>query len=93
MHKLRVPCAPVRELDEVVNDPHMHERGALQRVDHPELGDIVLMAGALRFGGVGFAHDHAEPALSAPTTQAVFKGWLGLSDGDFDASLAQAGAI
>ena len=33
-----VPCAPVRNLAEVVNDPHMHARGALERIEHPELG-------------------------------------------------------
>jgi crotonobetainyl-CoA:carnitine CoA-transferase CaiB-like acyl-CoA transferase len=32
---LRVPCAPVRELDEVVADPHLHARGALENVVHP----------------------------------------------------------
>ena len=47
----RVPCAPVRDLDEVVNDPHLHERGALQWQDHPELGRIVVQHSALRFFG------------------------------------------
>src|SRR5690606_36476961 len=36
------PCAPVRTLDEVVHDNHMHERGMLRYVDHPQLGRIVL---------------------------------------------------
>ena len=27
----RVPCAPVRDLDEVVDDPHLHARGMLPR--------------------------------------------------------------
>ena len=47
----RVPCAPVRELAEVVNDPHMHERGSLQWQDHPELGRIVVQHSPLRFHG------------------------------------------
>ena len=47
----RVPCAPVRNLDEVVNDPHMHARGALQWQDHPELGRIVVPHSPLRFAG------------------------------------------
>ena len=34
--KHRVPCAPVRTLKEVVTDPHLHQRGMLQWVDHPE---------------------------------------------------------
>ena len=47
----RVPCAPVRNLDEVVNDPHMHARGALHWQDHPELGHIVVPHSPLRFAG------------------------------------------
>ncbi len=45
----RVPCAPVRDLDEVVNDPHLHQRGALQWQEHPELGRIVVPHSPLRF--------------------------------------------
>jgi CoA:oxalate CoA-transferase len=47
----RVPCAPVRTLQEVVNDPHLHARGSLQWVDHPEYGRIVLPSSPLRFPG------------------------------------------
>ena len=47
----RVPCAPVRNLDEVVNDPHMHARGALHWQDHPKLGRIVVPHSPLRFAG------------------------------------------
>lgn len=51
LQRHRVPCAPVRELAEVVHDPHMHERGALQWQDHPELGRIVVQHSAMRFLG------------------------------------------
>ena len=47
----RVPCAPVRELDEVVNDPHLHHRRFLQRQDHPEFGPITVQHSPLRFLG------------------------------------------
>ena len=35
---LRIPCAPVRTAPEVMNDPHMHERGMLERVVHTRTG-------------------------------------------------------
>lgn len=47
-----VPCAPVRDLEEVINDPNMHARGTLQWQDHPELGRIVVQHSPLRFAGV-----------------------------------------
>ncbi len=49
--KLRFPCAPVRSLDEVVHDKHLHERGMLQWVDHSSLGRVVLPHSPLRFEG------------------------------------------
>ena len=48
---LAVPCAPVRELAEVVLDENMHARGSLQWVDHPELGRVVLPHSPFRFEG------------------------------------------
>lgn len=47
-----VPCAPVRNLEEVVHDPNMHARGALQYQDHPELGRIVVQQTPIRFEGL-----------------------------------------
>ncbi|GLV24677.1 hypothetical protein TomTYG45_11180 [Sphingobium sp. TomTYG45] len=46
-----VPGAPVRNLDEVMADPNMHARGALQWQDHPELGRIVVPHSPLRYAG------------------------------------------
>jgi formyl-CoA transferase len=73
----RVPCAPVRDLVEVVNDAHMHARRALEWIDHPLLGRIVLPNSALRFEG-------SEPMPIRPTGELgrdnaqVFGEWLGL---------------
>jgi len=46
-----VPSAPVRSLDEVVNDPHLHARGALQWFEHPEHGRLVLAESPMRMHG------------------------------------------
>jgi formyl-CoA transferase len=47
-----IPCAPVRGLAEVMEDPNMHERGALAHIEHPELGRIVVQQSPLRYDGV-----------------------------------------
>jgi CoA:oxalate CoA-transferase len=47
-----IPSAPVRGLAEVMEDPNMHERGALARIAHPELGSIVVQQSPLRYDGV-----------------------------------------
>jgi crotonobetainyl-CoA:carnitine CoA-transferase CaiB-like acyl-CoA transferase len=74
----RVPCAPVRDLDEVVNDRHMHERRALEWIDHPMYGRVCLPNSPLRFDGV-------EPMQIRPSgplgrdNEEVYGQWLGLS--------------
>ena len=89
--KHRVPCAPVRDLDEVVNDPHMLARRALQWIDHPELGRIPVQSSPLRFEGV-------EPLPIVPSRRlgednaTVFGDWLGLS-ADEIAALKSAAVI
>jgi CoA:oxalate CoA-transferase len=59
----RVPCAPVRTAPEVMNDPHMHERGMLERVDHPELGEIVVPTSPLRLHGLPPAPTRPSPKV------------------------------
>ncbi|WP_267211118.1 CaiB/BaiF CoA transferase family protein [Chelatococcus asaccharovorans] len=63
----QVACAPVRELDEVVNDPNMHARGALQWQDHPELGRIVVQHSPLRFAGLPLRPMEPSRKLGADT--------------------------
>jgi len=78
-----VPCAPVRDLVEVVNDPHMHARGALLRIDHPELGEITVPRSALRFAGSALSEVTPSGALGAEN-DSVYGAWLGLSDVELD---------
>jgi CoA:oxalate CoA-transferase len=49
--KHRVPCAPVRTLEDVVSDRHLHERGMLEWVEHPTLGRIVVPGSPMRYEG------------------------------------------
>tara|TARA_B100001964_G_scaffold19500_1_gene19861 strand:+ start:79 stop:1305 length:1227 start_codon:yes stop_codon:yes gene_type:complete len=77
-----VPAAPVRELAEVLEDPHMHGRGMLAWIDHPELGRIVVPNSPLRFHGAPSpAHDIAPS--QGEDNRAVFVDWLGLDEAEF----------
>lgn len=71
-----VPCAPVRELAEVIVDENMHARGSLQWVDHPSLGRVVLPHSPIVFEGTERAPLHPSVALGADNA-AVIGGWLG----------------
>ncbi len=74
-----VPCAPVRDLDEVVNDPNMHARGALQWQDHPEYGRIVVPHSPLRFAGVPLKPLVPSRGLGADTAH-VLRERLGMDE-------------
>jgi CoA:oxalate CoA-transferase len=75
----RVPCAPVRDLDEVVNDEHMHARRALEWVEHPMYGRVCLPNSPLRFDGVEPMALRPSGALGCDNRE-VYGDWLGLRD-------------
>lgn len=65
---VHVPCAPVRTLEEVVTDPNMHARNALQWQDHPELGRIVVQQTPIRFDGYPLRDLEPSRPLGADTS-------------------------
>jgi formyl-CoA transferase len=87
----RVPCAPVRDLRELVEDPHLHERGMLLEVEHPKLGPITVCRSPLRFEGSPPPEYQLSPAYGADTA-GVLREKLQLSDADVEA-LASQGAL
>ena len=56
-------------LMEVVNDPHLHQRGMLQWIDHPELGRIVLQSSPMRYRRRSRTAASSRAGSSAPTTR------------------------
>lgn len=91
LHEARVPVAAVREVGEIVEDRHLHERGAIQRIDHPELPDAVVPHSPLRFRGTPLAPLVPSPSLGAHN-DAIFGGELGLS-GEELAALRKEGVL
>ncbi|MDN5842115.1 MAG: CoA transferase [Alcaligenaceae bacterium] len=76
MLEAKVPCAPVRGLKEVQNDRNMLARGSLQKVNHPELGSVILPHSPLVFEGS--ERRPIEPSLPlGASNQQVFGDWLG----------------
>src|SRR5713226_261124 len=46
-----VLCGIVKELHEVMTDPHLHERGTLRDVEHPQLGPMTIFTSPIRING------------------------------------------
>jgi crotonobetainyl-CoA:carnitine CoA-transferase CaiB-like acyl-CoA transferase len=89
--RYRIPCAPVRTVPEVMNDPHMHGRGMLERIEHPELGNIVVPSTPLRLHGADKVPTAPSPTIGQHNEE-VYGGWLGLSPGEI-IELKQQGVI
>ena len=86
-----VICAPVQSISDVLNDPHLISRGALQKLKHPELGALMIPNTPLRFQGL------EPPAVALPhavgeDNEKVYGELLELSSEDVEA-LKEAAAI
>ncbi len=79
----RVPASPVRTLDEVVTDPHLHQRGALRWVDHPQYGRMALPSSPLRFSDLPLHPLEPSEKLGAES-RAVLGEKLGLDAAALD---------
>ena len=91
LKQYRVPSAPVRNLREVMHDPHMHQRGMLEWIDHPELGRIVVPTSPLRYHGADKVATTPSPTIGQHNDE-VYGAWLGLS-ADEIAGLRAEGVI
>lgn len=75
MLEKNVPCAPVRNLKEVLADKNMLARGSLQPVDHPDVGKVNMPHTPLNF--IGLERIPLEPSrpLGACNDE-IYGGWL-----------------
>jgi CoA:oxalate CoA-transferase len=87
----RIPLAPVREVDEVMHDRHMHERGFLDDIEHDEIGPITVPTSPLRFHDADRRKTTPSPKLGQHNGE-IYGGWLGLSSAEI-AALKADGVI
>ena len=83
LQEYRVPHAPIRDMAEVINDPHMHARGTLQNIKHPQFGDITVQHSPMSYEGV--PRMPLRPSSPAGGDgKAVFVDWMGLSEEEYE---------
>jgi len=85
------PAAPVRNLIEVMNDPHMHARGMLEWFEDQDLGRIVLPGSPLMIHGADRVATVSSPKLGQHN-QEIYGQWLGMSEASIEA-LKKEGTI
>ena len=69
-----IPCGPVNELADLVEDPHLRARGLLEPLQHPSYGPVpgANVAGfPLRFSGFDATYRKSAPALGQDTREVL----------------------
>jgi crotonobetainyl-CoA:carnitine CoA-transferase CaiB-like acyl-CoA transferase len=87
----RIPLAPVRDVGEVMHDPHMRERGFLAEIEHDEIGPVTVPTSPLRFHDADKVETIPSPKLGQHNAE-IYGGWLGMSPGEI-ATLENDGVI
>jgi crotonobetainyl-CoA:carnitine CoA-transferase CaiB-like acyl-CoA transferase len=86
-----VTCGVVNEIPEVLNDPHLRERGTLQDITHPVAGKVTVLASPIRLNDEEPTIDSPAPTLGQHN-ELVYGKLLGLSEKEI-ASLREQGVI
>jgi len=88
----RIPCAPVRTLEEVIAHPHMEARGAFSDIPHPARGTVRVTAAPFLVDGAPVPARGPAPYRAGENTRSVLADTLGYSAERIDALLA-SGAV
>jgi formyl-CoA transferase len=72
-----VPCGAVLNMKEIMEDPDLHARGMMQKIEHPVRGTVTVPGWPIRMSDTKVAIK-AAPILGGDS-EAVFGDWLGCS--------------
>jgi formyl-CoA transferase len=72
-----VPCGPIRDLEEVFEDPQVKHRGLQIRAPHAEAGEVRMVANPIKFSATPVACEAAPPRLGEHTDE-ILERLLGL---------------
>ncbi|WEK43862.1 MAG: CoA transferase [Candidatus Sphingomonas colombiensis] len=68
-HTAQIPAQPVRDLGDIMQDPHLVATGFFSRKEHPSEGGYFAMASPVRFAAHGEASARPAPLLGEQTDQ------------------------
>ena len=91
MQRHGVICAPVNDLNDVVNDPHLAARGTIEKRPHPTLGEIAQIHTPLRFRDIDPPELSDPPELGGATAE-VLAELAGIDEAEL-ARLRDAGVV
>ncbi|WP_297340065.1 CoA transferase [Pseudophaeobacter sp.] len=88
LEEFDVPSAPILSIGEALEQDHATKQGLVEEITHPEIGDMKLVRGPIRFDGVGPAKATA-PSMLGENTFDVLSNQLGLQTADIQKLVAK----
>ena len=82
-----VPCAPVRDIEEVVHDPHYRARNMVIPIDHPRAGPLVVPGSPIKFRSAPEVEIEPAHDVGADTVPVLRE--FGYSDDEIEALRAR----
>jgi CoA:oxalate CoA-transferase len=89
--KARVPVAPVYNMDDIIEDPHLREREMFTKVYHSIAGELEVVNFPVKFSETHVKVERAAPALGQHT-QDVLESLMGYDKSEID-DLKEKGVI
>ena len=87
-----LPWGGVRSMDEIIHDPHLHDRGFFTEVEHPELGrHFIYPGGAAIYNASPWRISRRAPLIGEHNVE-IFCGELGMRKAEL-ALLAESGVL
>ena len=89
---VKVPSAPVNNMQQVFSHRQVRHRGMQQTLHHPSYGDVPSLGAAAKYSAFEVTADWTAPPLLGEDTDAVLHEWLAISASEI-AQLRQAKVI
>lgn len=71
LREKNIPCAPINQLEDIVDDPHIEARNMIEEVEHPELGTFKVPGVPTKFSDLEADVRTAPPRLGEHTDQVL----------------------
>ncbi len=89
--KVGVPCGPINNIEQLVNDPQVLSRGMIVDVEHPVAGKVKMPGCPIKLSVTQADHYESAPVLGADV-ESVLKEYVGVSQQEIE-ELKQKGVV
>jgi len=77
---VKVPCAPINNMQQVFSHSQVLHRGMLRKLHHPRYGEVPSLGPAAKYSGFDVAEGWTAPPQLGEHTEGVLRDWLAMDD-------------